>query len=390
MLTLPYKRVGDSDILLDVYLPSTSQATDVNPDQASTSVPIFVPAVVYFHGGGLTVGNRTSWFPYWLQRRINAAGCAFVSADYRLMPPASGHEILADVKDVFTFMSQGINLLLHEQHRPDGPGGNPPVRPVLVDPGALAVAGTSSGGLCAYLASMHASPKPRALLSMYGQGGNFMTHHYLTPKTQVFFRGREMLDPQAFAEFLYPRVQGPTPPPTYITDSPLAYHPPSSPTPGWPANPRMPLARLYLQMGVFLDYFTGQHDPSFSESLRDKLLPDQSEDANDIGNPLYESLRSLIPPRHLHLFPQFGITKDWPRTFLVHGSADTAVPAPESHHMLGLIQGAGVGVAFREVIGMEHSFDYDKNAEGTHAKLFDEVAGFLVDALNTSRNGLPN
>ena len=48
---------------LDVYLP------DPHPDRTSTSGggSVGVPAVVYFHGGGLLVGDRKSWFPEWLR-----------------------------------------------------------------------------------------------------------------------------------------------------------------------------------------------------------------------------------------------------------------------------------------------------------------------------------
>lgn len=47
---------------LDVYLPgSHSDRTGTSGDDG-----VGVPAVVYFHGGGLLVGNRRSWFPEWL------------------------------------------------------------------------------------------------------------------------------------------------------------------------------------------------------------------------------------------------------------------------------------------------------------------------------------
>lgn len=72
-LTLVYKTVstpspdtdgGPSEILLhvDVYLPN-SRLKDAPTSEDSG---IGIPAVVYFHGGGLVVGNRRSWFPEWL------------------------------------------------------------------------------------------------------------------------------------------------------------------------------------------------------------------------------------------------------------------------------------------------------------------------------------
>lgn len=64
-LTFIYKEVDGIRVLLDVYLPPN----DV--DQQLTGQPIqHRPAVVYFHGGGLTVGNRRSWFPTWLKSQF--------------------------------------------------------------------------------------------------------------------------------------------------------------------------------------------------------------------------------------------------------------------------------------------------------------------------------
>ena len=50
---------------LDVYPPEKPWHSD------DTSIPgndrVEVPAVVYFHGGGLLAGNKKSWFPEWLR-----------------------------------------------------------------------------------------------------------------------------------------------------------------------------------------------------------------------------------------------------------------------------------------------------------------------------------
>jgi carboxylesterase type B len=51
--TVAYKKIGDLTLYIDVYPPTPK-----------SDVP--VPAVVYFHGGGMTVGDRASWFPTWL------------------------------------------------------------------------------------------------------------------------------------------------------------------------------------------------------------------------------------------------------------------------------------------------------------------------------------
>ena len=86
--------------------------------------------------------------------RSTAAGLAFISADYRLLPPSTGHDVLEDVVDLFAFL-----------------GRTPTLGSVHLDASRLAVAGSSAGGMCAFLAAIHAKPRPRAVLSLYGLGG---------------------------------------------------------------------------------------------------------------------------------------------------------------------------------------------------------------------------
>ena len=87
--------------------------------------------------------------------RTTAAGLAFISADYRLLPPSTGHDVLEDVVDLFAFLAR-----------------TPTLGSVLIDATRLAVAGSSAGGMCAFLAAIHAKPRPRAVLSIYGLGGD--------------------------------------------------------------------------------------------------------------------------------------------------------------------------------------------------------------------------
>jgi acetyl esterase/lipase len=68
-LTFAYKIVHGVPIYLDVYLPyhdkGLFKANGMNPNGNGDLA--IVPVLLYFHGGGLTVGNRKSWFPQWLQ-----------------------------------------------------------------------------------------------------------------------------------------------------------------------------------------------------------------------------------------------------------------------------------------------------------------------------------
>jgi acetyl esterase/lipase len=139
----------------------------------------------------------------------------------------------------------------------------------------------------------------------------------------------------------------------------------------------MLLPRLYLQLGITLDYLTGNHVPSLSSVLREAL--------NDPTNPkdTAERLRPLISDNDLHLFPQFGVNKHWPPTFLIHGTDDTAVPADESRNMRNLLQQSGVSVTLVELKG-EHSVDYVENAETLFRTTFDAAWGFLRTELGNA------
>jgi acetyl esterase/lipase len=89
-----------------------------------------------------------------ISERMAAAGIAIISADYRLLSPCTGHDVLEDIVDLFAFLARTKVL-----------------GTVQIDITRLAAVGNSAGGLCAFLAAIHANPKPRALLSMYGLGG---------------------------------------------------------------------------------------------------------------------------------------------------------------------------------------------------------------------------
>lgn len=102
----------------------------------------------------------------------------FISADYRLIPPATGHDILADIKDLFTFLDRDVNNLIK---------GSTGEHTFQIDSNAIAVAGSSAGALCAYLATIHASPRPKVVLSLYGMGGDMLVRPYLDPRALLAF-----------------------------------------------------------------------------------------------------------------------------------------------------------------------------------------------------------
>jgi acetyl esterase/lipase len=164
--------------------------------------------------------------------------------------------------------------------------------------------------------------------------------------------------------------------------------------PGYPANPRHFLSRLYLQLGIWLDYLTGEHgsehEPSLSDILRKSLASNKTDLARSAGSDAFdvinERLKTLIPERHHLLFPQFGVTSDWPPMYMTHGELDSAVLVHESIHMHRLLKEAGVDVRLSVQEGKEHSFDYEPDAETIHGpRLFDSIVEFLKEHLENAR-----
>src|ERR1700753_2329654 len=106
---------------------------------------------------------------YFILERVNTAGIPFFSPDYRLIPSGltTAHDILLDVLDFFEYLANtqfqaGNGMKFH------------------VDMRNISVVGGSAGAICAIYAGLYAHPQPKALLSMYGQGGNwFVSDHYL-------------------------------------------------------------------------------------------------------------------------------------------------------------------------------------------------------------------
>ncbi len=115
----------------------------------------------------------------------------------------------------------------------------------------------------------------------------------------------------------------------------------------------MQLTRLYLQLGVFLDYYTGEPNTTAIED----------------GN--------------TSLFPQANVSSSWPPTLLIHGDQDTAVPVGESKNLQRLLLEAGAYSELVVVPGCEHSFDYVQGNEEQFGTIFEQVISFLKERLCT-------
>ncbi|BAE65967.1 unnamed protein product [Aspergillus oryzae RIB40] len=121
--TLVYSTVDGHDIKLDYYLPSKQEGC--------------LPAVIYYHGGGMTAGSRRSiGFQHWLY-------------------------------------GEGFQKALPES--------------TSLDTSRIAVTGFSAGAYSARAACVYATPKPAVLLTGYGSAGDWLLDHWTTgrPPTSI-------------------------------------------------------------------------------------------------------------------------------------------------------------------------------------------------------------
>jgi acetyl esterase/lipase len=146
----------------------------------------------------------------------------------------------------------------------------------------------------------------------------------------------------------------------------------------------MLLSRLYMQLGIYLDYIIG--DFGLSERLRTLLPNDETSDKTiDLTK-----AKALVHEKDHRLFPQFTDfstkSESWPATYLIHGTLDSAVPVEESRLLAQQLKEAGVAnVVLVEAEGKEHNFDYDSQAELEFRETWDNVGAWLREALTSNK-----
>jgi acetyl esterase/lipase len=105
-------------------------------------------------------GNRRTIVPEFLQNLARNHGWAFISADYRLLIPASGNEMLEDVLSLFNYIENDLPQ---------------------VDLSRIAVFGSSAGAYPARLAGIYAKPKPKAIAMIHGRELTFPYYRLACP-----------------------------------------------------------------------------------------------------------------------------------------------------------------------------------------------------------------
>ncbi|RPB27454.1 alpha/beta-hydrolase [Terfezia boudieri ATCC MYA-4762] len=321
---------------LDIYFAPPSQVAR-NP----------VPSVVFFHGGSLISGNR-DFLCKDIKRDTLSRGWAFISADYRLLIPSTGHEILRDVKSLFAFLADaegGLNKELRALGCPH-----------QIDSNRLYVGGSSAGAYPAFLAALFAQPKPKGFFSLYGVGGDLLSEFYL-PRLRSGFRSSPSPSPINSRSTSTTRAAAESANTVVTTD--LI---PGTNIPGHRARIGGQLRAALHQSGTYLDILMGM--PGLSEKLGQ--IPDHEGRCQYVAQ--CEKSR--------YLFPQIWIDRDFPPSIVIHGDADAVVSIEESKRFVEKLQKGGVEVVFLVAEGKGHQFEERASPE-VYVQYIKPVVEFL-------------
>lgn len=293
--TYVYKTVGELAIKADVIAQSHKPAA-------------LRPVVVWIHGGALINGYRTG-VPTWMLAEFLPRGYAIVSIDYRLAPESKLPAITEDLVDAFTWI------------RTDGQ------KLFAADPARIAVCGGSAGGYLTLLTAIQVTPKPVALVSLWGYGDLGAAWTYEASKYPRHNVEQKTTPEEAARVELGPKV----------SDS----------------------RERKGDGGAVYQY--ARRNGTWAQTVTDW---DPASEA--------EKCRPYMPERN--------VTADFPPTFLIHGEADTDVPYACSVRMAEQFKQFGVPYRLVSFPGAEHGLPKVDKAKVDAA--YREAAAFVVERLS--------
>jgi len=302
--TFVFKKVDGVEIAADVYLPSSTSALPA-------------PILVWFHGGGLLQGSRTTPAPH-LKRAVDKYGLCVVSPDYRLAPQASLPDILEDVRDAIKWTREELPGLLGEGK---------------VDPARLAVSGSSAGGYICLLSGLPISgvvPPPKVLLPIYPIT-NSLGPFFVTPQRPV-----------KYSEDGY-----------VFTDEDMKVH-------------RDPNSTLLS--GAFEPLIPGK--PRARDS-RMNFYTYMVQEGN-LAQLLFAKAPGVDPKDYA---VAKLVHKGMPPTYIVHGDADLHVGLEQAHEVVNAMIKAGAVFEFEQPAGEPHG--YDGREEVQMEKMYDYLLKHL-------------
>ncbi|KAF8306824.1 alpha/beta-hydrolase [Clavulina sp. PMI_390] len=327
------------------------------------------PAIVFFHGGKLITSNRRALVPLWLKQLAYTQNWAFISADYRLLVPATGQDILADVRALFAYIHAKFSTIDHEN---------------------IVVFGSSAGAYPARLAGLWIEPRPKAIALIYGRSGDFLSPSYL--KAPTSWPEAITSNPSvnaAITELLRPSPGSKLRPEWDIVEKDQAQCTPlSATTPGGVRESRILWAAMMAE-GVVLDYVTGI--PGLGARIREALAKENlDETATSEAREVLLVQQGIVPSQAREVIPQLQLTTPefkskppFPPTYLLHGLEDSHVLPLESQRMYDQLQEQNVSVEVAWVPGEGHCFDWCREEEDGVREPLKAMEDWLIKQVNT-------
>ncbi|KAL2065355.1 hypothetical protein VTL71DRAFT_3025 [Oculimacula yallundae] len=164
------------DLTYKVINETSLQATILTPKVLQSQPSGSYPTLVRWHGGGFIVGHRLyeGWFALWLLEFALSKNAIIITADYRLIPGASGTEILSDITTFWTWLHGTLPSISETWHaEPDlnriaccgeSAGGYLAVFSALLVPGSKIKAIISDSAALNFDVSDLKVPRPRVMM----------------------------------------------------------------------------------------------------------------------------------------------------------------------------------------------------------------------------------
>ncbi|KAF4621840.1 hypothetical protein D9613_012103 [Agrocybe pediades] len=139
---------------------------------------------------------------------------------------------------------------------------------------------------------------------------------------------------------------------------------------------RIKMYPFLFQRGKYLDYYTGLHEPSITDTLRNVLRRQGSITDQDI--------KDIVPADMQDWFPQLSIDVNWPATIMIHGTVDEIVPIEESRYLFEAIAAKSKSpvrlIEIKDDYAV-HSWDCFPGAEAQSKAEFDSIKDFIQEHL---------
>ncbi|WWC93058.1 uncharacterized protein L201_008022 [Kwoniella dendrophila CBS 6074] len=349
-LTFTYDPINQ--IEFDIYIPSNLINKHIDKENKVGSLPLALPGVIAFHGGGIVSGSKKdAYFPQFLLDRYIAQNVLFISPNYRLLYPSNGSDILKDVTTLFNYFASKTSELYLKLNVEYG---------IRLDVNQLGVIGLSGGDYPSrssiLLDNIPKEIKPKVYINFFGQAGDFLLDWWINTKKDEKVLMEGMPFDHSKIEILLSKEQN------VISDCPMEIE--------GDENQRISLCNYFYNKGLYLDYLLSE--PGLSKNLQNITTR--------------EGRFNFIPKDKQYLLLPFDKLKEEtekPKFLFIHGIEDKVVPIQSSYNAQNQLNDLGIKSKSIWVKGAGHGLFQDGNwpylVDGVD-DIFDDCVKFTLDA----------